>query len=772
VFEGDLAKIAGLPLRFLIDTGISGGYEHLNGKLKPIEVSQVLRYWLIDFECVSELRYSVNPKRDEPIIMATVYDSFDKTFITLHTHMSNFEPMGDDHIVWRYPTEEELLMQLFRMLDGQDPELIAAHNLYRYDIIKWVDRIKRNGLDPDRLSPKAFRSTDLRKKISIKGRILFDTLPAFILYTNKDLPEYSLAYIIESQKLPFPKIAFNHSINDLWNDTAKIDPEELKYMVDQLPKEMKKRFKKVKFRSSYIIFLRNYLDVKAMLAFLDKQPLIEFYNSLRINAGCLFNEVFVKHKQVDAALLRQCKGRVILPSTNPKSGKGGGFKAGLVVDPEPGEYHNIACVDFTREYPSIIRAGNISPEKFVPCTSDKPLEWAKTQLAKGRFVVTYKSTVYAFKIDSIGIIPKLVTHFWKQRDKFEAMHSEALEKSPKLAKSFWYRAFQCKQTLNAVFGVMSYSPFRLFRNECSAAIGLTGYLGAEKTIEILTELGYEVIYGDTDSVFFKKRRGETIEDLQKVVIELNKRLGVWAKKTFNARMNPYVASLKRLYKTFVIPTRKHYCGRYGWDEKEGYLKKDKYEWKGLDAIRSNSSALERDTLKTILKLIMDRKRNRVTQINQLYISVLDSLERREYTIFEVGYPAKIAHTIETFGKVTKPTGYKKNLPCHIKAVIYSNLFLGTEWRTGDKPMRVPIKAELLRKFPRKFKAHTFKGLKEYTVNSIATDPAYFVPEQFFNAINWVSITKRLKGKVENILNKCNIPIDKPKPKTTMDQFCE
>jgi len=752
-FEADLAKISGLPLKWLIDNEVFSGYEVIDGEVKACDAPHLIRYWMLDFECLTKLRESVNPKRNEPIIMASIYDNFKNNLITLHTHPDDFVELSDDHTVVKLKDEKELLEGLFSLLDSDNPDMITAHNLYRYDLVKWVNRIMRCGLNLNRLSPKPFRSVDIKRGITIKGRIMFDLMRAFMFYTSKEFREYSLEFIIEREKLPFPKIPFDRPMSELWDDTADIS-------FDNMSDEMKEYFSRFGitkdiFRPSYVILLRNYLDVKTLQAYENKHGLIKFFDDIRITSGCLFNDIFMKYKIFDSTLLRFCHGKTVLPTGKTYS-KSGGFTGGLVLEPVPGKYSNVVCIDFEREYPSIIRSLNISPDTFIAECSTDVDEFVKLHLKKNHRVIHSEDAAYAFKNIPKGLMVKVVDRYWKQRDDFEEQSLAAAKSGDKVAEKIAKnKAFQTKQILNATFGVMSFSGFRLYSRPCSAGITFAARIGAKKAIEFLQLLGYNVIYGDTDSIFFIS--DEPMESLQELVEQLNRHLGEFTTSEWNARTNPFIMSIKRRYKTFIVLTKKRYCGKYYYDEKRGF--DTDYEWKGVEKVRSDSSEVERDMQEKILTMSMDNKED--SEIEKYWINLLIKVKHREFNPYQVSYPTKIRAILEMRNHVVTALGYTKNMPAHIKSSIYSNMFLDTDFRTGDKPKRLPIQVKLLRSklYPKEFVIRVPGGKsKSYKLNGISVDKHFGIPPEFEEAINWSKIESRLIKKAEAIFTTCKINI--------------
>lgn len=747
-YEADLASISKLASKFLIDHEIYSGFTIEDKKIKPIDADCPMRVWFLDFECLSTLINNVNPDRPDPINMVTWYDTYDEALYTIHTHPLPFKPLFKNHIVEQVTNSKFLLERLIEYLDElQEPDLVTAHNLDRYDTRKWINAMDENGLDKNLLSPKKIRNVDERRTASlvVKGRIFFDMLKAYKYYQNKELVSYSQEFIMEEEGIDIPKVKFPYSIADLWNDTAPVKYDELEDRVKELVSEEE-------FRPSYVIYVRNVLDVEGLRAYTEKAKLIEFYDGVRKDVGCLFTDLLMANRILDMALLRMCRNKVVLP-TGKLSGKGGGFKGGLIIEPEPGIYYNVFVVDFSRQYPSIIRGFNISPETLLlPMQIESNQRFIKRQQEKGNIVLYDLTTAYAFRSDIKGIIPQLVDQFWDLRDHYTKLEREAREAGDEdLAETWAIAVKRTKSTLNAIFGVMGYASFRLFKNECSAAITFAARLGSTKTIALLRQKGFDIIYGDTDSAMFVDPLNRSVEEVIPIVEEVNQELQAWCLEQFNVISPPLILNTEALYSDFIILSKKFYCGKYSWNSKKGYH--TDYNWKGLATVRSDSSNVERSTLKQVLQMMLDRKSK--FEILNYWVEVMTHVLDREPPIIDVAYPLQITKRLEN----SIPIGYvKKGIPTHIKSAIYSNKYLGTDWRTGDKPRRLPIIASKLFMYPKTFKIVRSTAIKEYEVNGISTDEYYILPDEIINAIDWMKISTRLRGKAEKLFKFMNITL--------------
>jgi len=177
-------------------------------------------------------------------------------------------------------------------------------------------------------------------------------------------------------------------------------------------------------------------------------------------------------------------------------------------------------------------------------------------------------------------------------------------------------------------------------------------------------------------------------------------------------------------------------------------------------------------MKHILEMMLNR--STVDSIKEYWNTIVNKLNNKEYTLVEVGYPAKIGKAVEN----NVPYGYTTTVPSHIKGVVYSNKYLGTDWRTGDKPRRIPIDWKKLVKdkkskeliderYPIMF---DIEGKpKQYRVNGIAIDEYYQIPDLFIQAVDWKKITKRLTGKVDKLFKFMEDEKEK-KIQTKMNDF--
>jgi DNA polymerase I len=212
--------------------------------------------------------------------------------------------------------------------------------------------------------------------------------------------------------------------------------------------------------------------------------------------------------------------------------KGKKYKGAIVVEPVPGVHFNVAVMDFQSLYPSIIKVHNLGYQS-VRC----PHEECRTNKVPGtpHWVCTKQR---ALESALIGSLRDLRVNWYKPKAK---------DKSLSQAQRNWYDVTQSalKVILNASYGVFGADSFDLY---CPPVAEVTAAIGREvitETIEKARELGIQVLYGDTDSIFLKNPSPDQIRTLAS-----------WSEKTLGMELD-----VDKNYRYAVLSSRKkNYLG--------------------------------------------------------------------------------------------------------------------------------------------------------------------------------------------------------------------
>ncbi|NYT00756.1 MAG: DNA polymerase [Methanocellales archaeon] len=200
-------------------------------------------------------------------------------------------------------------------------------------------------------------------------------------------------------------------------------------------------------------------------------------------------------RQVESFLSAEAfKTGELVPS---KGGVGETYVGGFVLEPKKGLHENVVCLDFSAMYPSIMISFNISPDTVV----------------KGGDYYEAPEVGHRFRKEPEGFFKKILKELVARRNGLKSA-LEGLERSSSEYRLIDIRQQAIKILTNAFYGYTGWSAARWYRKECAEATTAWGRYFIKESVKKAEEIGLEVIYGDTDSLFVKGR-GENILDVAK-----------------------------------------------------------------------------------------------------------------------------------------------------------------------------------------------------------------------------------------------------------------
>ncbi len=248
---------------------------------------------------------------------------------------------------------------------------------------------------------------------------------------------------------------------------------------------------------------------------------------------------------------------------------------GYVLDPKPGLYDDVVVLDFKSLYPSIIRTFKIDPISRILSSED-----------------TIK-TPGGYKFSSTNnFLPNFIEQLIHQR-------SEAVKKGDKQLSQ------AIKILMNSFYGVMGSYGCRFYHPDLPSAITSTGHYLLLGSRDYFQAKGYEVVYGDTDSLFVKLKKGEgdsAVEIATSLVSELNSYWKDKIKKDYKVESFLEIEFEKHYKKFIITPMRGGESGlsvKHAGAKKRyaGLLLKDgieKIEFVGMEFVRSDWTKLAKE----------------------------------------------------------------------------------------------------------------------------------------------------------------------------------
>jgi DNA polymerase elongation subunit (family B) len=177
------------------------------------------------------------------------------------------------------------------------------------------------------------------------------------------------------------------------------------------------------------------------------------------------------------------------------------YKGAIVIEPKKGIHSNILVFDFRSLYPTIIYTHNISPETF----NCKEKECEKNKVP---------DTNWCFCTKKKGFIPVHVKELIEDR-KAVKEQMKKLKKDSEEYKKLDNEQYALKIISNAMYGMFGFFGSRWYCRECGAASAAFGRYYINKIIDLAKNDGFEIVYGDTDSLMAKLPGKLSLKDLKK-----------------------------------------------------------------------------------------------------------------------------------------------------------------------------------------------------------------------------------------------------------------
>jgi len=165
------------------------------------------------------------------------------------------------------------------------------------------------------------------------------------------------------------------------------------------------------------------------------------------------------------------------------------YKGAIVIEPKAGIHSNILVFDFRSLYPTIIVTHNIDPWSF-DCGHD---ECKRKNEAP--------DTKWYFCIKNKGFIPKHLENLIKTRQELKKRMKNIRDKEEHSVLENYQYAL--KILANATYGYFGFFGSKWYRRECGAAAAAWGRYYITSVVEEAKKEGFEIIYGDTDSLMLK-----------------------------------------------------------------------------------------------------------------------------------------------------------------------------------------------------------------------------------------------------------------------------
>ncbi|REL28876.1 DNA polymerase II [Thalassotalea euphylliae] len=340
---------------------------------------------------------------------------------------------------------------------------------------------------------------------------------------------------------------------------------------------------------------------------------------------------------------------------------------GYVMNSIPGLYRNVLVLDFKSLYPSIIRTFYIDPMGLIEGLKAQGLKDKSVKIegliegvnAEDGDVEAQKQTVPGFDDAYFSrdhhFLPAIIDELWAERDKAKRDKNAALSQAIKII-------------MNSFYGVLGSTGCRFFDPRLSGSITKRGHQILKTTKQWIEDIGYQVIYGDTDSIFIAIGESHKVKE--------SRRIGKELEQLINQKWDEHIASEYQIeskleiefethFSRFFMPTirgladvgtKKRYAGlvinKAEKSGKDNGKPNERMVFKGLETVRTDWTPLAKNFQQVLYhKIFHDQPVSDfvLDTVNQTRAGQLDE---------KLIYRKRIRRKLDD---------YVKNVPPHIKA---------------------------------------------------------------------------------------------------------
>jgi len=446
--------------------------------------------------------------------------------------------------------EKSILKQFEKVIQEEDPDIITGYNINNFDIPRINDRCESNFLSKIRAGRN---STSWRPKEVKNGTIW--------LATGRIVAD-AWQYIRKLKNYPREKL----------NYVAKrlLGKEKLDVDAKDIDNEWRAD------RSKVLEYCQ--IDSDLALEILNELKVVNSYSDLASVAKLPLYTVFEGHSSrlIDSFVIREADRRGFAVPTSkrydPKAGKN--VEGATVLEYTKGIHKWVIVLDYKSLYPTTMMAHNLCFTTFDP-------EEGTTESPIGA----------RFLDESIrrGIIPDMLIELLAQRSKYKKLRKGDLYD--------YYHGLQeaVKVVMNSVYGLLTGKFYRFTNPAIGGSVTAYGRKALNSVADWLRNHGYEIIFGDTDSVGILVP-GKNLESAIKLGTEIASQFS----------HDKYELEFEKVLDVFFTHgKKKRYYSRAVWADGKTLDKPEEYV-RGYEVRRTDSFEFGTTSLQRLFEIITDQ----------------------------------------------------------------------------------------------------------------------------------------------------------------------
>lgn len=509
-----------------------------------------------------------------------------------------------------FKDEKTLLISFKEELLNYDPDIITGWNLIDFDLKIIESKMKDSGINFDlgrtdeKCSLKIFDSFMTDSKADFPGRMVLDGI-----------------HILKTSFIKLDDYKLGTAAKEFTKEHKLIDDENKGEEIDESFKKNQQK-----------LIDYNLLDSKLALDIIINSGGMQLTILRSLLTGMTLDRVRASIASLDSLYLRELKKRGFVAPSSKYTERTERTTGGYVMSSKPGIYDYVIVCDFKSLYPSIMRTFNIDPLMYKKDCSEKDKQGKNPELITAPNGACFRKEK--------GILPDILQSLWEERDQARKNKDEV---------SRW----AIKILMNSMYGVIASPNCRFYSFEIANAITGFGHMMIKETAKLVEAKGYNVIYGDTDSIFIDlnedsikkaKEIGKNIEQ------DINKHYKKWIKEKYGVE-SKLELEFEKTYKRFLMPkvrgsdagAKKRYAGLLVKENNEEVM-----DFTGLEFVRRDWTEVSKKFQLEMLDLVFHNK-----GINEYIRTFVKNLKEGKYDDLLI-YRKALRKDVEDYTKTTPP----------------------------------------------------------------------------------------------------------------------
>jgi DNA polymerase alpha subunit A len=432
-------------------------------------------------------------------------------------------------------TERDLVSAFVQYVSETDPDFLVGHDLLSRDLDILFKRLY--SLSPVDVDWSAF------------GKLKWKQLPALILGNAGETMPWTLRRMVSGRVIVDTCIAAKEHIKQITYELHDLARETLHVSFDELQD------------NATVNQTAGHLLMFAHLSFgiMFHLMLVPLAMEISLLCGSTMAKSLSggRAARVESLLVGEFHKRgFILPDKERSMSKAesNAYAGGLVLEPEKGLFDtHVLLLDFNSLYPSIIQEYNIC------FTTTAQTDTAETAVPGGD--------------KEPGVIPTVVGRLVLSRRRAK----EQMQAETDTVKQMQINVQQLalKITANSIYGCLGFSNSRFYAKHLASLVTSLGRKMLSEAVEFVKQMGYTVLYGDTDSIMVDTRTRD-----YPAVLSLGKEITA----AVNKNRRHIELGLDGVFEKIILYKKKKYAAVVLSRNSDGAMTR-KLETKGLDLVR-------------------------------------------------------------------------------------------------------------------------------------------------------------------------------------------